>query len=448
MIFVDVRNLSIDLNLDQLRRLAVSTFAVFLFATTAQAQQQLRVAKIEFIGLKRVTEQQAIKVSELEIGQVADQAVLDAAAQRLLDSGLFRKLSYRVRSVTDQATVTFQVEEANRNLPVVFDNFVWFTDAELYIAIRHDIPFFDGTTPEAGDTGDKIAASLQRLLDTKKVSGKVEFMLSGDESGKQELLFSVKGVSIPVCALHFTGAEAIPETELIKATQPLLKIDFSRRDTQSFVHYTLFPLYRHLGRLAVKFGDLTAKLESESEDACAGRVVVEIPVEEGAVYTWNRAEWTGTQSLTAEELNAALGMKSGEIADGVKLDNSMKLVGKAYARKGYLATFIRPSFELDSASQRVTYRFSVREGPQFHMGSLNIVGLSSYDAGLLKERWKMAGGAIFDESYVDEFMRTDIYQFMGANLNTRLPNGINTKIGVEQKPDAKKLTVDVTITFK
>jgi len=442
-----VRNLSIDLILDQLKRPgAVLMIGLFLFCAPVYAQQQSRLEKIEFIGLKRVSEPQAISTSGLETGQTIDPRIIDAAAQKLLDSGLFRKLSYRVRATDGQATVIFQVEEANRNLPVLFDNFVWFADTELYIAIRRDVPFFDGTTPESGDTGDKIAAALQQLLAGKKLPGRVEFMLSGGEAGKQALLFSVKGTSIPVCSVHFTGAEAIAEAELVKAAQPLLKTEYSRLDTAQFARFNLYPLYRHLGRLGAKFGDPAAK--PEASDACPSGVAIELPVEEGLVYSWNRAEWSGNLALTGEELSAALAMKAGEVADGAKIDASIKGVMKAYARKGYLVPIFRPSFDLDDATQRVTYRFFVHEGPQFRMGSLTIAGLAAFDADRLKEKWKMAPGMVFDQSYVEEFMRTDIYEFMGANLNTRLPNGMNTKIDPGQKLDHQKLTVDITITFK
>jgi len=67
-------------------------------------------------------------MSGLKIGQAIDQSILDAAAGELLKSGLFRKLSYRVRSSNpgNQATVTFELEESAVSLPVVFENFVWF----------------------------------------------------------------------------------------------------------------------------------------------------------------------------------------------------------------------------------------------------------------------------------------------------------------------------------
>jgi outer membrane protein assembly factor BamA len=128
------------------------------------AQQRQTLRRIEFVGLKRLTLDQVVSMSGLKVGQAIDAAILDAAAGELVKSGLFRRLSYSVRHAGNQAVVTFQVEESAVSLPVVFENFVWFSYDEIVAAIRKDVVFFNGTSPAAGETPDKIVAALQRLL--------------------------------------------------------------------------------------------------------------------------------------------------------------------------------------------------------------------------------------------------------------------------------------------
>src|SRR5205814_5100826 len=131
-------------------------------------------------------------------------------AGELPKSSLLRKLSYRDRTSNpcNQATVTFEVDESAISLPVVFENFVWFTDDEIVAAIRKDVPYFNGMAPASGETADKIAAALQRMLTMKNIAGQVDYLpyVSKD---KQELLYTVKGARIPLCSLHFPGANAI-----------------------------------------------------------------------------------------------------------------------------------------------------------------------------------------------------------------------------------------------
>ena len=414
-------------------------------ATICSAQKQTRLTRIEVVGLKRITQEQVIATSQLQIGQTVDPGVLDAAAEKLMQSGLFKTLSYRVRSADDQAIVIFEVVEAAKNLPVVFENFVWFADDEIAHAIRQDIPFFDGTAPEGGTTTNKIAAALQRLLDNKRIPGRVEFLPYMDERvGRPELLFTVKGVKIPVCSLHFPNAEAISETDLIKASQQLIQSDYSKKDAGQFAKYTLFPLYRRIGRLRATFEEPTAKLEPET---CTGGVAVTIPVEEGLAYSWDKAEWNGNQALTVDELSAALGMKTGELADGFKIDKGIKDVHKAYGRRGYIASNIRPSIEFDDPSSHVSYRFSIAEGPRYFMGKLIVSGLPAEDEERFRARWTLGSNAVFDASYIDDFSQKGLREFM-TGLVQRSPGGPRAKVEFETKPDAQKQTVDVIITFK
>jgi outer membrane protein assembly factor BamA len=418
-----------------------------LFASAAMAWAQAgNLTNIEIVGLKRIPRAQVIAASELRIGQAVDPGVLDAAATRLMQSGLFKKLTYRVRGRAGQVTVTFEVEEANRSLPVVFENFVWFTDEELASAIRNDVPFFNGTAPEAGDATEKITAALQHLLNERKIPGHVEMMpYTNLAKGTQEFLFTVRGVKIPVCSVRFPGAEAVSEDELIKASQPLINSDFSRKDIGSFAIYTLFPLYRRLGRLRAQFQE-PAPTRAENLPNCLDGVTVNVPVDEGIVYSWSKSDWNGNQSLSAAELSAALGMKIGEVADGTRIDAGLKEVRRAFGRKGHIDVRIRESSQFDDSAHWVSYQFAVTEGPQYHMGSLIINGLAPDLTQTLKEGWTLQPGAVFDESYVEDFRLNAMPKFIGTQMQRSL--AFHATAQTMTRPDAQKLTVDVIITFK
>jgi len=427
--------------------LSALVLLVTLFACASMVSAQAgRLTKIDIVGLKRIPSEQVVAASELKIGQNVDPGVLDAAATKLMQSGLFKKLTYRVHGRAGEITVIFEVEEANRSLPVVFENFVWFTDEELASVIRNDIPFFNGTAPEAGDATQKITQALQHLLNEKKIPGHVEMMAYTDMAkGTQEFLFTVRGVKIPVCSLHFPGAEAVSEAELIKVSQPLINSDFSRKDISGFATYTLFPLYRRLGRLRAQFRE-PAATKAENLTDCVDGVDVTVPVDEGIVYSWAKSDWSGNQSLPATELAAALGMKTGEIADGSKIDAGLKEVRKAYGGKGYLVVRIKESSQFDDSAHWVSYQFAVSEGPQYHMGALIINGLAPDLTQNLKESWTLQPGAVFDESYVEDFRLNAVARFIGTQMQRSL--AFHATAQTVTRPDPQKLTVDVIITFK
>ena len=412
------------------------------FSSASRAQQGARLSKIQFTGLKRLTSDQLIALSGLQMGQQIDPAALDAAAGKLIQSGLFRHLSYRVHAADGEATVTFEVEESAINLPVFFENFVWFSDEELTEAIRKDVPFFDGAAPATGDTTDKIAAALQRLLASRNITARVEYMpyVSKD---KQELLFTVKGARIRVCSLHFPGASAISEAELVKASQQILTADYSRKDIATFAPVALLPLYHHRGYLQAEFQAPAVALASGSQ--CASGVDVTIPVNEGSVYYWAGSEWNGNEKLTVDDLAAALGMNPGEIADGAKIQKGLREVRRAYARRGYMEAEIKETIEFAEGAPRVRYVFNINEGPRYFMGNLIVNGVTAAQAEELKSKWTLGANAVFDESYIEQFRQNVLRDFV-TSLAQR--SGARSKIEVETRPNRQTRTIDVIISFR
>jgi len=415
-----------------------------LWSRSVAGQERLTLDKIEFVGQKRLTISQLTSLSELKVGQVVDPNTFDTAAGKLLQSGLLRRLSYRVRSSKGHATVTFQLEEAAANLPVTFENFVWFSEDELVAAIRREVPFFNGTAPAAGETLDKITAALQQLLDQKRITGRVDALpsLTGE---KYQMVFTVKGAKVPVCSLHFPGAKAVSEAELIRASQPILRADYSQNETAAFPQTNLIPLYRHLGYLRAQFQTPAATFENSA--SCPSGVVVTIPVEEGSAYTWGRSEWNGNEKLSVDELAEARGMNPGEVADGLKIDKGLKQVRLAYARRGHIAADVKDSFEVEPKSGQVNYRFLINEGPRYFMGNLIVNGIGPADADQLKAKWKLGSNTVFDETYIDEFRQTVMPDFV-RGLMQRSPTRTRLKAEFETRPDARTNTVDVMITFK
>jgi outer membrane protein assembly factor BamA len=431
---------------------ASTLLLVSLAAPTLRAQQPqgttqaLTLTKIEFKGLERVAEAEALEKSGLKVGQVVTIEELDAAADRLVSSGLFKNLSYSVKGKTDNAVLTFTVVEQTWNMPVAFDNFIWFTDEELREAVKRKVPAFDGTAPEAGNVTEQIRLALQELLSARKIEGAVEYTLSSDASGRKvEHLFSVKGAGLHVCKLNFVGSHAVPEETLILKSGGLFDNDYSRAYTAGFVESNLIPLYRERGYLRATFGP--PKVKPETTDECEKGVGLTLYTDEGPIYVWDKAVWEGNAALTPQELDAALGMKTREIANGLKIDKGLLAVRKAYGRKGFLALRVRGEPEFDDENRRVAYRYVVEEGPQYHMGELFVTGLLEQDVNNLRGRWRLLHGEVYDESYLEEFIKKSVPEFQkdAARDGRPLPA---LKILTKITPNHQKQTVDVTLDFK
>src|SRR6202030_4650915 len=127
------------------------------------ATAQLREIRTD--GLKSLPERQAAALTGLQIGAQVGKDDLQAAADKLVQCGLFAKVKYNFQSRMDGVAVTFHVEEAPR-VPTYFDNLPWFADSELNDAIRAKLPFYDGTLPEAGSVVDRAGDALGQFLVT------------------------------------------------------------------------------------------------------------------------------------------------------------------------------------------------------------------------------------------------------------------------------------------
>lgn len=421
-----------------------SVILIIIAAAVAPAQESGRkIAKIEFEGLQRLAADEVITISGLKIGAPFSIEHLDAAGQKLVDSGLFAKVGYRTTTKGTQITIMFQVEESKgRSSKVVYDNFVWFTNEELAAAIQRELPSFNGVVPHAGTATDRIRQALQNLLTEHHLEGTVEY--APTDTG--EHLYSVTGIHIPICKLTFPGAKNISENKLVESSKQLTDADYSLKGAIAFSQFTLFPLYREVGQLRARFAEPIVKVSDAGD--CKRGVEMSIPVEEGAVYLWEKAEWSGSETLTPIELDATLGMKNGEVANGVKFDKGLHEIKKRYGRTGHLEVRFNAEPEFDDAARRATFKIAVKEGPQFRMGTLIVKGLNEADVRSLQQSWKLKSGEIFDTTYFERFAKTDGRDELQRIFTAWQAQGKprpDVSTDMKTRPD---LTVDVTLEFK
>lgn len=388
----------------------LSSVCVSILVTIAVfAQAGRKIGAIETEGLKTLTTETVIATSGLKVGDTFSVEAIDAAAERLLSSGLFKNVGYRTRTAGNNVTITFQLEELKgQSSPVVFDNFIWFSDEELAAAIKREVPTFNGSAPDIGNTNEAIKKALQNFLAERKAPGQVEYNLS-----ETEHVFRVAGVPMKICTLHFPGAQGVSEEKLIQAARTSMDPEYSRQSAMTFPKYGLYPIYRELGHLRASFGAPVVK--PNTNGGCEG-VDLTIPVNEGAKYSWAGAEWSGNQVLSPKELDGALGMKPGEVANGKKFDKGLHEVQEAYANHGHVQAHANPTPEFDDAGPKVTFKIAVNEGPQFRMGTVEFKGFSPDDTAALSKLWGLKSGEVYDRSYATRFFRA------AREITTRIAN--------------------------
>jgi outer membrane protein assembly factor BamA len=137
-------------------------------------------------------------------------------------------------------------------------------------------------------------------------------------------------------------------------------------------------------------------------------------------------------------------LRAGDPAPQAKIDEGLGRVRSAYARLGYIsAQVIDVTRNLEG--RRTNYQFTIREGQQYRMGVLTVTGLNGVETRSLRGKWTLAAGAVFDDSYLEQFRTTVLRQFVASRTQR---TGIRSKFEVNTNPDSQKQTVDVIITFK
>jgi outer membrane protein assembly factor BamA len=418
--------------------------AALLLPSSAFAQTRttgsLRLAGVTFGGLQRFTESQVIAASGLRLGMTTDVSALAEAADRLAKNGAFGNVKYSYRTQGDDVFVDFDVAEAARFLPCIFDNFVWMPNEDLDRAVRDAVPLYDGTAPEGGTILSDIVAALQDLLKQKGIPGQVEHIPFAHADGHiSQHLFRVTGVPLLVTEARFPGASKEMEPVLRDAARQLIKKDYSLSALGDFVNLGLLPAYHEHGYLRARFAPFKAELARNAPGG-DNAVVVTLPVTEGSVYRWGGAEWAGNRQFSSDELQQKLGAPPGDIANQKRLDAGVEAVKKAYGARGFIEAQVHLEQAFDESASLVSYHVSIDEGRQFRMGTLTFVGFPESAVRELLKEWKLKPGDLFDASYINEFLQKKAGPLI---LKT---GDRDFRFWSEQRKDKEKLTVDLQIS--
>lgn len=430
--------MSVARRLNPCRMTSLVALACLAFGT-APAQSpsiptSIVLSRVEFVGLKRYTPEQILAAADLRRGQTITDIEMKDISNRLLRTGLFRKVSNRYLITGNEMDITFTIEEADWNVPVHFDNFVWFSEPELTAAIAARVPTFEGKAPETGGVLTRIAEALQSLLAERKLAGRVANRPSFSSDGSAMThVFKVEGVQIPICRFVFPGSEVERTRDLLDRAKVLVGENYSRGQIERFAQMTLLPVYLETGRLRSRFAEHQVSVDTAAD--CRGGVSITLPVAEGEVCLWDGARWSGNKEFTVEDLDAMLGMKRGEPARAQRIQEGLDAVRGAYTARGFLKVRLDGSPVFPSDEPRAVWGIAIDEGPGYSMGALVISGLPENLAERARKQWRLEAGARFDATYPNRFFKEVLARIAppGGSARTSL------------KLDNERLLVNVTI---
>ena len=403
----------------------------------SQDDSHFKLLAITVRGTERYSNREIYDAARLQLGMTVTQEDLQAASNRLGNSGVFSTVTYQFAGAPGGVHVTFDLVDNTVQVPVSFQNLVWLPDDAMVDAIRQRVPLFKGRIPLAGQMSQQVRDAIEAILADKGVKVHVTQMISaaGGE-GSTAFAYRTDDVAVRVAAVDFAGRSTMDLVLLDGVVDTLKRDRFFMPVTALAGEHAIKDVYLARGYLAIQVGDPQVALVDPSPTAPA--VKLTFPVVEGKQYNLAGVEWRGNAAVPAAELATKLSLSPGHPVNLPRLQRELSDARSLYGRKGYMnASFdTAPQLRDDGTALIVV---NVHEGAQYKMGQLTVKGLDPATEQRVRSRWSLPPGAIYDDSYPSRFVNETI---------ASLPPGIHFEFQQTTRIDDQQRTVDVTIEYK
>jgi outer membrane protein assembly factor BamA len=399
----------------------------------AGAVDRFNLARVVVTGSQRYREEDLVRATGLTVNTQVTSDDLQNAANHLGNSGAFATVQFLFKPAVGARGVEadFQVTDAEKYLPAVFENFVWFSDQDLQDALHQAVPLFKGNIPNSGTMSDDVSAALRKFLAAKGLPSEISYIMSATFGGLPTAYkFKVADANLKISDVMLIGAARMTPEQLAKAVAPLKGTDYLRSDVAIVLEKNLTPIYQQRGYLKFAIAEIKPKVDEKSQ------VTVEATLSEGEQYRLAGLSWSGNTLISSDDLTKHITLKTGNPVDALQLDRDLAQVRKLYGKFGREAVSIKPlpAFVNDT----VSYAFQVTEGDLYRMGKLEIEGVEPEQAHKLEQIWKLAEGQPYDATYVHQFIADTVVKVPGHKWDWKM---------FEQIDDPQK-TVNVRLQIK
>lgn len=399
---------------------------------------------IKVTGSNRFSQEAISAATGLQMGEAVDDDEFKKAARRLGDMGVFTDIGYTFSYSTAGTKLELHVTDVAKFVPARFEDFVWFSDAELMKRIKEHVPLFDGELPLFGRMADEVSDVLQAMLVENSIPGHVEYRRTGKDEGPVESInYRVTDVSIQVRKIEFTGANEADTPALEAAADKLADREYSRSRLNQFVQRQLLPLYFQRGYLKATFGPpqpREVKQEANNDDGPRNQSQVDVTfaVTPGIQYKLKGVVWSGNHEFQTEILEKMVRVEPGKPANTILLADNLKDVQKLYGSRGYVTATIKPDAEFDDAADSVVLHLNVNEGDVYHMGDLEYRGLDNSLMARLRAAWKIRQGEVYDATYLSDYL---------PEAEKLLPASLDWDVTSHVTANVRDKTVDVDLIY-
>jgi outer membrane protein insertion porin family len=353
--------------------------------TTLEKGKEYILAGVEVTGKVSFNEQTVITFTGLEIGSKiripGDEISL--AITKLWKLGLFNDVNFYVKKIEGE---TIFLELELYELPKLNDIKI----KGIKKGKREDV--VKETELNKGKiVNDNLITNTKNYIENKfKKDGyfntKVTINTLADSTNTKVdmVVFIDKGEKVKISAINFVGNEQLTDKKLKK----------SFKNTKEKKSYRVFKASKFvkdkykedLGTLVTNYkekGYRDARVVSESVvyDKETNKINIDVNIEEGQKYYFGDIRFLGNTVYTDQVLNSILGIKRGEIYNGVLLEKRIadktspdaEDVSNLYQNNGYLWSNINP-VEVKTENDTIDFEIRISEGPIAYFNNVTVKG--------------------------------------------------------------------------
>lgn len=373
-------------------------FYLLAFSALAlPAGAQIIAKKITFSGVPQ-SQTELLTYSGLAPHKPLSHADVEAAAQKLLDTGLFANIQYKY----DGAELLFTMEPETDAVPVHYANFPWWDEPALNDAVAARVPLFHGQLPVESSLQQPVADALKALLAEKGVQAAVTFAPTQDSDGKNTgIVFHIDAPPVQVGAVTLSGASAA-WTDPVAAIEKAASGQNYDGAAEATLVTALKAIYHRQGYLEMAMNGF-ARGEPHLD---SGKVLVPVSatIAEGPQYKVASLTFAGGGPVTQAEFAKDAKLHPGDIANEDLLHETLALVSAPYKVHGYLQAKIDAAPRFDAANHTVAYAVTVEPGPAFYMGELSLINLSDAQRAEVLKYWPLQEGEPYDATVSASFL--------------------------------------------
>ena len=420
-----------------------STLAtLFCLVPSALSAQQYTAAHINFKNAAPYTQPDLRAASGLVVGKPFTKEGLQAAAQKLIATGLFDDVQVVLDGPVASIDLNFSLKPypSSQLLGVAFENFVWWQPAELLAELHTRVPLFDPASPtlaESGDEQDAIQAAIESMLASKGVSGArvARSLLEPSLTlPRRTVAFRVEAPTVILRTFTLSGVSPTQAPTLRKFLPTLLDRPYIEGSLPASDLHRVLNLYRNAGFLEVAISDVQRTLNTS-----AGKIDVDLKgaLHEGDVFHVGTLTWAGTPLYSTADFEHQAKLHPGDVASRYMLLETLRPLDTAYRAQGYLDASVETSPSLSSSAHTVDYTITVTAGEQYHLHSVTPLNLTPQQTADFNSAWKLKPGDVYNAPAVAEFLT-------GHSTLTSL-RGFSAASTISADPTNH--LVDLTITF-